>query len=101
MESKKISNGQEFIQPDSILLPQKEKKFTRQTRYIRDAYIKISHHLGTARKAKGYGGPGRGGGLGERSGGLGAWCRGRWLGGLNYFAAKKGLIAMHQYKLEM
>ena len=42
-----------------------------------------------------------GGGLGERSGGLGAWCRGRWLGGLNYFAAKKGLIAMHQYKLEM
>ena len=60
MESKKISNGQEFIQPDSILLPQKEKKFTRHTRYIRDAYIKISHHLGTARKAKGDRGPGRG-----------------------------------------
>ena len=89
MESKKISNGQEFIQPDSILLPKKEKKFTRHTRYIRDAYIKISHHLGRQGKQKVTGGLG-GGGLGERSGELGAWCRGRWLGGLNYFAAKKG-----------
>ena len=40
MESKKISNDQEFIQTDPILLPQKEKKFTRHTRYIHDAYIK-------------------------------------------------------------
>ena len=32
MESKKISNGQEFIQPDSILLPQKEKKSKRLRR---------------------------------------------------------------------
>ena len=29
-----------FIQPDSILLPQKEKKFTRHTRYIHDAIHK-------------------------------------------------------------
>ena len=35
MESKKISNNQEFIQPDSILLPQKEKKFTRHTVHTR------------------------------------------------------------------
>ena len=41
MKSKEISNDQEFIQPDSILLPQKEKKFTRHTRYIHDAYVKI------------------------------------------------------------
>ena len=101
MESKKISNGQEFIQPDSILLPQKEKKFTRHTRYIRNAYIKkLVTTLERQEKQKVTEGLG-GGGLGERSGGLWAWCLGRWLGGLSYFAAKKGLIAMHQYKLEM
>ena len=52
MESKKISNGQEFIQPDSILLPQKEKKFTRQTRYIRDAYIKNKSPPWNGKKSK-------------------------------------------------
>ena len=95
MESKKKA-----MIRNSILLPQKEKKFTRHTRYINDAYIKIySPHWNDkeSRRLRGVGGGGRG----ERSGGLGAWCRGRWFGGLNYFAAKNGLIAMHQYKLEM
>ena len=57
MESKKISNDQEFIQPDSILLPQKRKRSSRDTHgtYTMHTY-KFSHHLGTARKAKGYGG---------------------------------------------
>ena len=63
MESKKISNGKEFIQPDSILLPQSPKR-KRSSRDTHGTYAmhtkKISHHLGTARKAKGYGGPGQG-----------------------------------------
>ena len=75
MESKKISNDQEFIQPDSILLPQKEKKFTRHTRYIHDAYIKIWPPPWNGKESKRLRGLG-GGGLGDEAADLGLGAEG-------------------------
>ena len=85
MESKKISNDQEFIQPDSIFLPQKEKKFTRHTRYIHKNLVTTLECHGKQKVTTGWAEEGwaseaADGGLVPRA----------VVRGLNYFAAKKG-----------
>ena len=80
----KISNAQELIQPDSVLLPQKEKvheTHTVHTRCIHKIFFSTLEQQGKQKVT--------GAGRGKQTRGLGAWCRGRWLGGLNYFAKQK------------